>query len=99
MQLAEVQRVLLLWRSLGPTGVAAVIRPLVSLRSFVGAPACGSASGARAAAAAGGARRSVWGEAAAKEEVLSRDSFYDTVVETWAAKVSRKGAALHPSGC
>jgi hypothetical protein len=99
MQLAEVQRVLLLWRSLCPTGVAAVIRPLVSLRSFVGAPACGSASGARAAAAAGGARRSVWGEAAAKEEVLSRDSFYDTVVETWAAKVSRKGAALHPSGC
>lgn len=31
----------------------------------------------------------MWGEPPSNEEVAHRDSFYDTVVETWATKVQR----------
>lgn len=63
-----------------------VISPLTCLRDW--APSSGGCSQPTAAAASH-QRRSVWGEAAPREEVLHRDSFYDTVVETWAAKVRK----------
>ncbi|KAL4853660.1 [3-methyl-2-oxobutanoate dehydrogenase [lipoamide]] kinase [Chlorella vulgaris] len=58
-----------------------VIRQLVNLRGWV--PGGGGSSGSSQ-------RRSVWGEAAAKDEIADRESFYDNVVETWAAKPVRK---------
>ncbi len=71
--------------SVGPL----VVTPLTCLRGWAPHSAgCSQTPTAAAAAAASFQRRSVWGEAAPHEEVLHRDSFYDTVVETWAAKVS-----------
>lgn len=70
--------------SRGTDGMQLAVRPLVSLRGWA-APAAGVAGGAWPAAAA--AVRRVWSEAAPREEVANRDSFYDNVVETWATKV------------
>ncbi|PSC73841.1 pyruvate dehydrogenase kinase [Micractinium conductrix] len=63
-----------------------VVRPLISLRGF--APGTASSNVAATGAAAG--RRCVWNEAAPRDEELHRDSFYDTVIETWAQKPVRK---------
>ncbi|KAL4442411.1 hypothetical protein ABPG77_004995 [Micractinium sp. CCAP 211/92] len=73
--------------SVGPL----VITPITCLRGWAPHSAgCSQPTTAAAAAAASFQRRGVWGEAAPHEEVLHRDSFYDTVVETWAAKPVRK---------
>lgn len=69
-----------------------VVRPLISLRGF--APGTASSNVAATGAAAG--RRCVWNEAAPRDEELHRDSFYDTVIETWAQKVG--GAAGSGAG-
>jgi hypothetical protein len=72
--------------SRGTNSMQLVVRPLVSLRGWA-APASAAAAGGAWPAAACAHQRGVWSEAAPKEEVANRDSFYDNVVETWATKV------------
>ncbi|KAL4447906.1 hypothetical protein ABPG75_005125 [Micractinium tetrahymenae] len=68
-----------------------VISPLTCLRGWAPRGAgCFQGSAAAAAAANSHQLRIVWNEAAPREEVLNRDSFYDNVVETYAQQPVRK---------
>lgn len=68
-----------------------IITPLTCLRDWAPrSTGCSQRTTGAAAPTCSRQQRSVWGEAAPREEVLHRDSFYDTVVETWAAKPVRK---------
>lgn len=73
-----------------------IVTPLTCLRDWAPrSTGCSQRTTGAAAPTCSRQQRSVWGEAAPREEVLHRDSFYDTVVETWAAKVRGAFAAMH----